>query len=56
VRTVDELIDKPKPVKVLTADEHDRAAYLADLARLKDFTPEVERTRWPNPIGPRWKN
>ena len=45
----------PKPKK-LTEAEMNQAAYLADLARFRDFTPEEDRRAWAKPIGPRWKN
>lgn len=45
----------PKPRKLTEAEEN-QAAYLADLARFRDFTPEEDRRAWAKPIGPRWKN
>ena len=35
------------------ADDYTRRAYLADLERFKDFTPQIV---FPAPIGPRWRN
>lgn len=33
-----------------------REAYLADLARMRDFSPPASRILWPTPIQPRWRN
>jgi DNA primase len=56
VRNIDELIKKKQPVKAKTPDEINREQYLADLARMKDFSPEAHRILFPKPIAPRWRN
>lgn len=46
-----------EPAKVeVSADEYTRQAYLEDVARLRDFTPDEDKMLWPKPIGPKWKN
>ncbi len=57
MRNIDDLLKQPPPKpRKLTEAEMNQAAYLADLARIKDFTPDADRRRWPKPVGPRWKN
>ena len=56
MRNIDELLKQAPPKRELTPEEYTEAAYLATLARHKDFRPDADRQRWPKPIGPRWKN
>jgi len=44
------------PVPAMPDDEFTRQQYLADIARMRDFTPEEDKMMWAKPIGPRWKN
>jgi hypothetical protein len=57
-RDVSALIKQgPKPAaSAVPADEFTHRQYLADVARLRDFTPEEDKMMWAKPIGPRWRN
>jgi len=54
-RDITELIEKEKPAEQMTPEEFAKAEYEAELARMRDFTPDAERILWPDPIAPRWK-
>lgn len=58
MRDIKDLIRKQPATKTpaQALDELNRKQYLADLERMRDFRPEGERMRWPNPIRPHWKN
>jgi hypothetical protein len=45
-----------QPAPALPDDEFTRQQYLADIARMRDFTPEEDKMMWAKPIQPRWKN
>lgn len=57
-RDISSLIKQgPKPpAPAIPDDELTRRQYLADVARLRDFTPDEDKMLWPKPIGPKWKN
>lgn len=59
MRNIDDLLKQQEakaPKAVLTAEEINHAAYLADLERFRDMTPDADRMQWAKPIGPLWKN
>ena len=57
MRDISDLVAKQKaPAAELTIEELNRKMYLEDVERLKDFRLPGERTRWPTPVRPRWKN
>lgn len=58
MRDISDLIDKNKtpPVKELTPEEFNQQEYQATLARFRDFRPEEDRSLWPKPVEPKWKN
>jgi hypothetical protein len=57
MRDISDLLKQtPKVTKKLTDEELAQKQYLADLARIRDFTPDAERRLWIKPVGPQWKN
>lgn len=59
MRDISELIKKqesPPPPENMSAEDFTHQEYLNDIARMRDFTPEEERIRWPTPVKPLWKN
>lgn len=58
MRDISDLIDKnaTPPNTEPTLDELNQAEYLAALARFRDFRAPKDRTLWPKPVEPKWKN
>jgi hypothetical protein len=57
MRDISDLLKQAPPqAKKLTDEELAHKQYLADLAKMRDFTPEADRRLWIKPVGPLWKN
>lgn len=56
-RDISKLIKQgPKVTPPMPDDEFTRQAYLEDIARMRDFTPEENKRMWAKGIEPKWKN